>query len=94
MSFPWALLQVEHEGERLVYALHLVHGQGADLLREAIQVHGATWSHMTRVSLSAMRTAGRKLVGRALVLVKATIHVLKESQSGCSTTAYRRPRCS
>jgi hypothetical protein len=28
------------------------------------------------------------------VLVKATIDVLKASQSGCTTTAYRRPLCS
>jgi hypothetical protein len=29
-----------------------------------------------------MTTEGRKLVSRALVLVKATIHVLRLSQSG------------
>jgi len=54
----------------------------------------ASWSHMTRVCRSAMATGGRKLVSRALVLVKATIQVLSASQSGCNTTAYRRPFCS
>ena len=42
---------------------------------------------MTSVSCFAMITGGRKLVARALVLVNATIHVDRVSQSGWRTTA-------
>jgi len=54
----------------------------------------AIWSHMTRVRRSWISTGGRTLVSRALVLVNATTAVLSVSQSGCRTTAHRRPCCS
>jgi hypothetical protein len=34
-----ALLEIEHQGERVVDALHLIEGQKARLLREAVEVH-------------------------------------------------------
>ncbi len=84
-------LDVEDQGQRFVDELHLFKGEHASGFTESIEVHCLSWSHMTRVCWFAMATCGRKLVWRALVLVKATTHVLRLNHPGWSTTANRRP---
>jgi hypothetical protein len=55
----------------------------------------ASCSTMTRVVEPRIVTSGRKLAGRALVDVGATITVERSSRSlSCTTTAKRAPRCS
>lgn len=89
-----ARLQVEDQGERLVDSLQFLNGEEADWLSEPIQVNSRELVAYDQGLLVDDGDWGRKLVSRAVVLVNATIQVLTLSQSGCRTTANRRPPCS
>lgn len=87
-------LQVQDQSQGLVHLLHLLDGQKPDWLGEAIEVNGVELiAHDQRVLVTDDNQRSETGFARAGA-VKATIQVLRLSQSGCRTTANRRPLCS